>query len=636
MIRFASLPLPIFSTFLALAIGVGGLVGHRYLEYTAKQMNALEGQFHKAIVQSGAFLASHLHELKQHIDMGGLDEGGKDRLFRSYGSLFLRHGELDQLEVYSLPACNLISKSSLDKSIQKSCFDDSQASSQFFWDQTIDGNPVMGLRFSLPENPSILLAAKLVLDKEWVDLYPGLAKSFRSLKLSLNQNNNNNRYLISEAGYKPQSGYMASLWSEHWLFSLLPNKVESLKTAFSHIQFTFLIIAALLAMIVMVSARRRFEVLGKRQHEFYAWCKDLLQNTIHPAHKKEERTKFLYMDDTYRLWCESLLSMKKEEQSKKSDFLCHFKEVNHENQKLKDKVKRYKEELSLLAENESLSYHICQNAPLLIEKQLHQKLLLKKIYDHNEKEFLEVIKNFEYLFKEWSHNLKAKGSRKFIRSLCEVNGENGTKNKLDENIEDFLCLGDRLLTSVTNSNKIIAQLYLEKDLSLKTLSYWSSLAFVDNDGSSMPMQIEGISSYVGQLLKFENEAWSGKIKILDSLKEMQFSWIPNSVLIASFYHIISMITSTTANENIEIVMHGKVKGSLSHLFVTLASLSHDSKSEIFTPAPEHWKKVKHLLLPYGVDLSYLPGRKEQATISLSWSRSTPVVKQNIEKAKIIN
>ncbi|NRA44928.1 MAG: hypothetical protein HRU09_08240 [Oligoflexales bacterium] len=618
MFRIASLPMPIFSTVFALIIGVLGLMGHRYLERATIQVNELEAHYHQAIVQSGAFLASHLHELKHYVNMNNLDKGGKDRVFRSYGSLFLRHGELDQLEVYSIPACKLILKASLDKSIQTSCFDKPKPSGQFFWDQTTKGYPVMGLRVSLPENPNILLAAKLVLDKEWITLFPSIAKQVAAMKLNLNQNSDLERYLLAEAGYKPQSGYMASLWSEHWLLSLLPSRISILKMAFAQIQIVFLLLSALLALLSMAVLKGRIRATEKRKREFYTWCKDLLQNTIHPAHKQEQITKSLYGDDNYRLWCESLLSLKKEEQSKKSDFLCHFKEVNHENQKLKEKVKRLKEELSLVAENESLSYHICQNAPLLIEKQLHQKRQLKTIHDFNQKELFHALNQFNQLFTNWSDSLQEKGSRKFLRSLCEVTGTQGGKHKLEENIEEFIDLGNQLLTTSEKTHQIINQLYLEKDLSLKTLSYWSGLAFVEEGTNTFPMQIEEVCSYVSKLLKFEKGSWDGKISIPENLKTLKFTWIPNSVLIASFYHIISLITSFTKVTNLDIVFHGKFKGDLSHLFVTLASGVLNDSTSIFTPSPIHWKKVKHLLLPYGIDLSYLPGRKDQATLSLSW------------------
>ena len=603
------------------------MIGYQYLDQAAGQIDDLELHYHNAIIQSGAYLASHLHELEQHMDMSSLYKGDEDRVFRSYGSLFLRHGELDQLEVYSLPNCKLILKSTLDKSIQTSCFDEKKASSQFFWDQTKEGNPVMGLRAILPHKPSILLAVKLVLDKEWVALYPSLAKSFAKLKLNLNQNTDGKRFLITEAGYKPQSGYMASLWSEHWLLSLLPSGVATLKNAFAQIQVTFLFLAALLAILAATVMKKRLRIIDDREYDFFRWCKDLGQNTIHPAHNQEQRTKRLYTDEKYRVWCEDLLALKKEEQSKKSEFLSHFKEVNHENQKLKEKLKRYREDLSLVAENESLAYHICQNAPILIEKQVKQKKLLKEICDYNQHEFLVAMKDFQSLFTGWSQNLQEKGSRKFLRSLCEMSGEKGAKHKLDENIEEFLTLGNRLLAAAESTDRIISKLYLEKDLSLKTISYWSSLAFVEKDVKSIPMQIDEVCGYVSKLLMFEKQTSCFKFNIAESLKLFKFAWIPNSVLIASFYHIIALMTSFVEAEEVEVVFHKKIKGDLSHIFVTLAS-TVPSKATTFTPSPVHWKKVKHLLLPYGIDLSYLPGRKDQATISLSWTQNHSKIEYN--------
>ncbi|MFK7823183.1 MAG: hypothetical protein AB8G05_03445 [Oligoflexales bacterium] len=622
MFRIARLPLPIFSTLLALAIGIGGMLGNRYLEQSADHIDELELQYHRALIQSGAFLASHLYELKQHIDMSSLNNKSKDLVFRSYGNLFLRHGELDQLEVYGLPNCNQILKSTLDKSIQTSCFDEKHTSSGFFWDQTKEGNPVMGLRARLPENTSILLVAKLVLDNEWVALYPALTKAFREFKLNLNQNSGRKRYLITDAGYKPQSGYMASMWSEHWLLSLLPSRVAGIKNAFSQIQVTFLILSALLAFFTVTVLKRRLRIIGEREYDFFNWCRDLQQNTIHPAHNQEQRTKSLYADEKYRIWCEELLALKKEEQSKKSDFLSHFKEINHENQKLREKVKNFKEELSLVAENGSLAYHICQNAPLLIEKQVNQRKLLKEIRDYNQYESLIVMKDFHKLFSNWSQNLQEKGSRKFLRSLCEMSGEHGSKHKLEENIEEFLTLGNRLLVASENTDKIISQLYAEKELSLKTISYWSGLAFVEKDIKSIPMQVEEVCNYVSKLIMFEKESLHCKINTPESLKIFKFAWIPNSVLIASFYHIISMMTSFVEGKNVEVVFHRKIKGQISHVFVTLAPSASRTTDAIFAPSPVHWKKVKHLLLPYGIDLSYLPGRKDQATISLSWNQSS--------------
>lgn len=618
MSRFAHLPLPVFSICLALLVGLSGLLGSRYLNQTIDQIEELEEQYHKDIVQTGAHLAAHLHELKQHINEKGGDPNRNERSFRSFGSLFLRHGEFDQLEIYSIPSCRLILKSTLDKSLKTGCFDSKLPANEFFWDQTVEGYPVMGLRMSIPDNPKISLAGKVVLDKEWAALHPLVAGSFTKLKLSLKQDFGQKPYLIAEDGYKPQTGYMANLWSQHWLLSLFPNRIVNMKDAFVQIQSIFLLFSIMLSTLALFSLKARLRVLGERKLDFFNWCKDLVQNTIHPVHQQKQRSTLLCKDDVYGPWCEELLQIKKEEQEKKSDFMTHFNEVNQENEQLKEKVKRLQEELSIVAENEALSYHICQNAPVLIEKHLNQKKLLKKITDHNQKDFLPVLKEFKRLFDDWSYNLEMKGSRKFLRSLCEVSGQRGSKHRLDENIEDFLKLGNHILNMAQNTDKIIGELFVEKDLSLKTLSYWSSLAFVEKDCKSMPMQMDEVCNYVGKLLAFEKRSWSGKIQLPEALKILKFAWIPNSVLIASFYHVVSLITTFSQDKKLDLVFHSKVKQDLSYMFITLAATEQNQEGDIFKPSSLHWKKVKHLLLPYGLDISYLPGRKDQATVSLSW------------------
>lgn len=573
-------------------------------------------KYQESLGYSKVFLASPLHDLKRYIQ----DEDGflkkPNRSAQSRLGFLLKRGEIDRVAIYEKDSCIPLLQASLDHRLPSACHDNKYVADGFIWKKIDEGIPILVARHTISNRKgiSLLLESMVLLNHDWLQINQEFEKFHRNLKLELRGMRPGSGSLVFQDGQSENGEFVASLWTKDFSLNLFSGRLHTVIYLLDSLKIPSLLWLIFTCLLSALGFYGRGKILQKRLKVFFLWLKKILSSDI-LADQHNSLKDFLYADKTFRKSCEEIENMQYLMQRQQKDLLGEYEEGKSQLTKSLKELQYYKDQIGEQEELESLAIHIQQASPNVINRMYEQMEECLDLVQGILPKFLQDNRSLHLLSQEWVTGYQSKGSRKFIRSLCETKGTQLGKHMLEENLEQFLYLSDKLHDQALNFSLKLRKFHKVDYRNIEIINYWKALAFCRLNPRENSSNWDHMISQAKTHLEVHKTDLDLKIKS-DHMAGLENPKIPAAVMIMSLYHIFSFFSEIAVEMPLSLIISCKKYRQYTSLFFTFSS--KNQKQERIQHENKNIVSVKKLLLPYGFEISLLPGRMGSTSISLAW------------------
>ncbi len=458
-------------------------------------------------------------------------------------------------------------------------------------------------------NAHIYVAGSVSIGKTWLDRFPHLQKKLDQLDLRVAQTDFDGISITPIEKNQTSPKLISLRTSDGWILAIH----RKWGTDFIPSTWPSLILAVAFALAALSRTNKKLASLQKQATSHLLWCEELSGDRLTDefAHRKS------FDASLARRHIERALALKnsahQELQEKILGLEAHI-------QRLDDDLKRRQKQLLAIAPLQSMAVQILAMIdPFLSHMDdfhqgtLHATMTLRS-------KVAVSSQNLTQLLHRWTSDWKARGSRKFIRSLAETPGKEPNSTALDD---DIALIESTSLDLMASSEKTIAYLaYLtEKSAALKACAErWDSTKELSMDPQEASLPLDVLKE-AQDMLAILMESRREKIEFLNhpsNTSDLGLPPSPQKVWVAAIFHVLQAFYLYRSDTHCKISCRIRTHGDRGLMVFQgrKTELPSPQKSEQGLTATDLMELARTLLSPYDISLQVLP-QKDPSVLALA-------------------
>ena len=488
----------------------------------------------------------------------------------------------------------------------------------FFWETRNEG-PQLSLASSIQASgQTYILVSGVLLDKRWLQIFPGLFARSKTLKLEIGEKESARTRVMLQEGLTDDGRWVASLWSTNLLSQGALYLTATSKTDLTPMILFFNCLAMACGLVACFGFYRKLAVYKHSEENFIAWCRTLAGRSVtgpgEPLPEESLATAKEWITHAFQAHADIAKNLTTEIAAAES----HRGLVEDELLKVREQVIANKHFESLAHQLKStLSGHVAR-----LER-MHSNA--EDVTDALSQGLMQHAGILGRIMDEWRGALIEQSPRKFFRSLSELSASEGA-TALDTTLGNIFRSSGQITTQALaltlNAQKLATEL---KDTT-RLAGHW--LALVQNSSSkangSKLIDIILESHY---LIKLVPDLPTHELSSLFtpglSIGEIN---APRATFTSAFYHIYYALLLTARDckwDQVQIRVHSKHKNAHQILII---SLEHPGSDKPVARLPINMSETSHyhyeiatkLMEPYGVQIVKLPDFGGLSAFMMNW------------------
>ncbi|MBF0440612.1 MAG: hypothetical protein HQK54_01785 [Oligoflexales bacterium] len=557
-----------------------------------------------------------------------------DNSVQQYLSGRIRPGEIESLYLYN-QSCGVItyvhSKGSAKKVCPRQALDAYRIPT-FFWSEE-NGIPLRGMiaRIEGMAEGSLFIVAFVSLSEAWLKGNPNLSNYLKSMNVSivsLSSGWPEKSIIFPRAGSPDRNDQFAGLAAKNPFLGYLIQKSEEIDLILDYLGNTLMLLSMILGILCFAVCRKQRNKFAGQTREFYLWCKGMQIKGIEGNNDPLEKNQVV--SDDFISESKAVIS---EFYNKMHERIRNSKDANRMLLKtmtrLKEENSKYQNELLKYTKNESLTTQINHSSDYFVK---NMEFAIDRIVDIEKTVNRDITAHSQSLLNlmmEWQRNIRQMTSRKFIRTLSEIQDSNG-KSRLENQLESVIDKSRQVGNNAVKLNLTTSTIHMKLEKLLRISRHWKNLSNEDRrSGDIEPGMLVNALKESYLLLKEDPllPAFSVAEKVDSSLQLNLLKTVPSPTLISAIYHIqlsLMLLAKNLKMKGFVLRTSLKIKGFQTMLIFSISENMNELEPRCMSHSLEtkhHIEIAKRLLLNYRVKVHHLPTINDIPPVVVSWDDS---------------
>jgi hypothetical protein len=600
----------------------------RFVRKTTNESRIASSTFSDALMKTRHRLANHLWDAANDpVIQQNLDWGYQNSVSQALASRLLP-GEFDGVEVVTAD-CQSVARAVLPNAHTALCQGAAPLPLRFSWDfDAARGGTALVLAVPLKtkKNPTAKYFAvgRVALSGPWSDIYPEFRRIADSLSLKISSDVSGKApgRLLLRDGLAAENKAHAVLSTTHPILEILPRAAFALDD--NPLRWPLLSMClALFALISSVTMRRQ----GKERRtvlEFAKWCERLAATPPHQtAPIDEDQLQEISLPENSPLLTarEQLVLILRNKDAYLRSVVREASENRSALRERTDELVRTRARLSEVAELDSLTTQLTRSTDAFLKHMTTACDLAQNIEDIATEGVYREVTDCEKMISHWVEGIRERGSRKFIRSMAETDGETPGKTQLDESLEalkiSYVVQGNALTALCSEAVRLRRALQHATEIS----ALWHGLA----QRTPRDEETNSLDEVFGSVLKLLETTASGPIpQFLSLARDVQVAVVklPRPVWVAAVFHVCQILLESSKPEGPTIIATKLMKAGKHGMVIFSLGKQDDVTRTLNELAPSirhNLEVARAMLAPYAVMVAILPSRGGSLPVAISWS-----------------
>ncbi|MCB9228609.1 MAG: hypothetical protein H6618_03275 [Deltaproteobacteria bacterium] len=385
--------------------------------------------------------------------------------------------------------------------------------------------------------------------------------------------------------------------------------------------FCFFFVAVAFQLLGLIRERKRADRQNQMKSELCDWSEHLSRH-LSSLPGQRSLPALLELDPQLREHCERLLHRLDQQQSDLAAAIRGSDLVRKTEEQLRQENQFLVRQLGYVCEGVALRHQILKSASfadaMLREGWGELRQLRASLRQGGRHELAEFIK----IVMEWQRGFQEKGSRKFLRSLCETPGHQGYQHQLDEQLSYLIQTGKALQERLLSARPAMQSASRVMIQTLRLLSHWNFLALnelhgSDDYGKGGGFRVGDACTEVAALLKARRIGADVRLVCLPEARQTELPDVPRHVFIASLQILI--LTFTEGKEDEPILFRMSCRRIRERQFAMLHPIRNPGAG-LSDPRnhPGDFALACQILRPWGFECKSVPEADGGCFLMLSW------------------